>query len=267
METWRQVKASHTDTDKSEVIREAERQRDREARTQDPTLPQGGGAASPRVQAWGTQTGTLPIHQGNEAVVLTLQCEVAAVQTCTQIHVHKSNCENLNLCFKLFCAIQLKYHAEIPNSAKVWYAGIPNSTKVLVCWKTQFNKSDGMLKYPVQHTSRMLIYPVQHKHQYAKLPNSTQVLVYWKTQLITTTRKWNTQVSSSTSMLKFSAFTVVLVVPMQTGQTAIRSTLIKSRTGKHVVWLVRGCVGRGLLTMLSSQESCCHDTHFSHHQH
>ena len=151
METWRQVKASHTDTDKSEVIREAERQRDREARTQDPTLPQGGGAASPRVQAWGTQTGTLPIHQGNEAVVLTLQCEVAAVQTCTQIHVHKSNCENLNLCFKLFCAIQLKYHAEIPNSAHEQDADIPSSTQAPVCQTTKFHTSTGILKNPVDH--------------------------------------------------------------------------------------------------------------------
>lgn len=116
------------------------RDKETEARTQDPTLPQGGGAASPRVQAWGTQTGTLPIHQGNEAVVLTLQCEAAAVQTCTQIHVHESNCENLNLCFKLFCAIQLKYPIqqrfgmlEYPIQQRCWYAGIPNSTKVMVC--------------------------------------------------------------------------------------------------------------------------------------
>ena len=187
METWRQVKASHTDTDKSEVIREAERQRDREARTQDPTLPQGGGAASPRVQAWGTQTGTLPIYQGNEAVVLTLQCEVAAVQTCTQIHVHKSNCENLNLCFKLFCAIQLKYYAEIPSSAKVWYAGIPNSTKVLVCWNTQFNKSAGMLKYPIQQKCWYAEIPNSAHEQDADIPSSTQAPVCQTTKFHTST--------------------------------------------------------------------------------
>ena len=177
METWRQVKASHTDTDKSEVIREAERQRDREARTQDPTLPQGGGAASPRVQAWGTQTGTLPIHQGNEAVVLTLQCEVAAVQTCTQIHVHESNCETLNLCFKLFCAIQLKYHAEIPSSAKVWYAGIPNSTKVLVCWNTQFSTRAGCWYTQFNTSTSMPNYQIPHKYWYTEKPSWSRLLV------------------------------------------------------------------------------------------